>query len=300
MDANSSEIVLITGSSTGFGYLTAETLARRGHRVLATMRDIAGRNASARAALEQIASAENLPIEVLEMDVSSDASVETCVNEALARAGAIDVVINNAAMSGSGVTEAFTAAEFRTIFETNFFGVVRVNRAVLPAMRRRRKGLLLHVSSAAGRVVIAYNAPYCASKFALEALADSYRFELAPLGIDSILVEPGAFRTAIFEKPHPPADAARTQEYESVNYTSRLSEAFQTAFNDPAATDPQEVTDAIVRLIETPAGDRPLRTLVGARVQGLAPFNEIAEKYREATAQAFGLDALLSLAKDNH
>ena len=143
MDANSSEVVLITGSSTGFGYLTAETLARRGYRVFATMRDVAGRNAGGRAALEQIASAENLPLEVLEMDVSNDASVESCVNETLARAGVIDVVINNAAMSGHGVTEAFTAAEFRTIFETNFFGVVRVNRAVLPSMRWRRKGFRL-------------------------------------------------------------------------------------------------------------------------------------------------------------
>src|SRR5215471_6767369 len=116
------------------------------------------------------------------------------------RAGQVDVLINNAGFANWGLTEAYTLAQFRNLFETSFFGVVRVNRAVLPLMRRQASGLLIHVSSGAGRVSLAYMGPYCASKFALEALADAYRFELAPLGIDSVIVEPGEYPTAIFDK----------------------------------------------------------------------------------------------------
>ncbi|MBV8552486.1 MAG: SDR family oxidoreductase [Acidobacteriaceae bacterium] len=291
------QVVLITGSSTGFGRLTAETLARRGYRVFATMRETAGRNAPARAELERIASGNNLSLEVLEMDVTSDASVDACITQALSRAGNIDIVINNAAMGASGLAEAFTADEFRTVFETNFLGVVRVNRAVLPAMRRQRKGLLLHVSSAGGRVVVPYNAPYCASKFALESLADTYRYELAPFGIDSVLVEPGAFRTTIFQRTFPPADTARSAEYEHADLSSRLNHAIEKVLSDTAATDPAEVVSAMVRLIELPAGQRPLRTIIGAAVQGITPYNELAEKYREGLARAFGLEELLTPSK---
>jgi len=288
--------VLITGSSTGFGRLAAETLARRGYRVFATMRDPKVRNAAASSEMGQMATQEKLQLEVQEMDVTSDTSVEACIGEVLARSGHVDVVVNNAGFVGNGITEAFTADEFRLVFETNLFGVVRVNRALLPSMRRRRQGLLIHISSGAGRVVLPYSGPYCASKFALEALADTYRFELAPFGIDSVLVEPGAFRTPIFQKSFQPADTARTNEYGDANYRNRIDEAFQTALSDSQATDPAEVVSAIVRLIETPAGQRPLRTLVGARLQALAPLNDLTEKFSAGLAHAFGVENLLTLS----
>jgi NAD(P)-dependent dehydrogenase (short-subunit alcohol dehydrogenase family) len=289
------QVVLLTGASTGFGRLAAEELALRGFRVFATMRDIASRNAQPRADMERFALENRLPLQVLEMDVASDSSVETCVAEVLARAERIDIVINNAGRTAGGVTEAFTADEFRTVFETNFFGVVRVNRAVLPGMRRRRQGLLMHISSGAGRVVFPYSGVYCASKFALEALADAYRFELAPFGVDSVIVEPGAFRTPIFQKSMQPADTARVAEYAGANFRSRIDEAFERSLQDAEATDPAEVVGAIVRLIETLPGQRPLRTLVGAGVQPMMPYNELAAKYRSSVAQAFGVENLLTL-----
>ena len=149
-----SAVVLITGASTGFGRNAAERLARRGHRVFATMRDIKGRNAEHRDALERLAVRESLPLHVLELDVTDDQSVQKAVQGALQEAGRLDVVINNAGVAGIGVTEAFTLEQVQQIFDVNFFSVVRVNRAVLPSMRQQRSGLLIHVSSAAGRVVV--------------------------------------------------------------------------------------------------------------------------------------------------
>jgi NAD(P)-dependent dehydrogenase (short-subunit alcohol dehydrogenase family) len=163
------------------------------------MRDTAGRNTSHREALESLAKRENLPLRVLEMDVASDESVSSATQEALNSAGRIDIVVNNAGVATLGITEAYTIAKIQRLFEVNVFGAARVNRAVLPAMRRQRSGLLIHVSSVAGRVVVPYLGIYCASKFALEALADSYRSELAPFGVDSVIVEPGIHRTPILE-----------------------------------------------------------------------------------------------------
>lgn len=291
------QVALITGASSGFGRLTAEMLARSGFHVFATMRDVASRNAESRSGIEKLASDEGLRLAVIEMDVTSDASVQACVAEVLSRCETIDVVINNAAFSASGITEAFTVDDFRMVFETNFFGVVRVDRAVLPAMRRCRRGLLVHISSGAGRLVLPYFAPYCASKFALEALADAYRFELAPFDIDSVIVEPGAFRTPIFQKSLEPADSARTAEYSAADYSVCVSRAFEQELSNSEATDPAEVAAAIVRLIETPAGQRPLRTLVGAGIQRISPYNELADKYRAGLARAFGVDNLLTLTE---
>jgi NAD(P)-dependent dehydrogenase (short-subunit alcohol dehydrogenase family) len=294
-----SRTALITGASSGFGRLTAEALARRGFQIFATMRDIASRNAAARDEIEKLARDEGLPLAVVEMDVTSDSSVESCVAEVQSRCGSLDVVINNAAFSASGIAEAFTADDFRAVFETNFLGVVRVNRAVLPGMRCCRRGLLVHVSSGAGRLVLPYFGPYCASKFALEALADTYRFELAPFGIDSVLVEPGAFRTPIFQKLFEPSDVARAADYVGRDFSGQMNQAFEQALSNAEATDPATVAAAIVALIESPAGQRPLRTLVGAGIERISPYNELAEKYRAGLARAFGVDNLLTLANGN-
>src|SRR5579863_4033820 len=146
------KVVLITGASTGFGRTGAGILARRGHAVFATMRDPGGRNAPHREALEALAGREGLSLQVLELDVTDEASVDSAVRRILNRAGRIDVAINNAGIGAIGVTEAYTPVQFRQLFEVNVFGAVRVNRAVLPGMRRERSGLLIHVSSGAGRI----------------------------------------------------------------------------------------------------------------------------------------------------
>ena len=214
---DSKQVVLITGSSTGFGRLMAETLAHHGHTVFATMRDPAGRNATNAAALRELAKKESLPLHVLELDVTDDVSVEQAVCTAVEQAGRIDVAINNAGYGISGLMEATTTEQAQQIMDTNFFGCVRVNRAVLPYMRRQRSGLLLHISSGAGRLVIPGFGLYCATKFAMEALGEAYHYELAGQGIESSIVEPGAYQTAVFGNFVIAADKARTDTYGAVN-----------------------------------------------------------------------------------
>ena len=291
------KVVLITGSSTGFGRATAELLARHGYTVFATMRNSAGRNSRHRDALESLASQEKLPIQVVDMDVSDDSSVSAATKEILERAGRVDVVINNAGVAALGITEAYTIEQMQKVFEMNFFGAARVNRAVLPAMRRQRSGLLLHVSSAAGRLVVAYFGIYCASKFALEALADSYRFELAPFGIDSVVVEPGIHRTPILEAFQPPDDEARAAEYgPNGDFTSRVKGVFDTASASPDTPGAAEVAEAFLKLIEMPAGTRPFRTVPTAAMAPLLdPYNTAAAQIRQLAAQAFNTSELTAL-----
>jgi NAD(P)-dependent dehydrogenase (short-subunit alcohol dehydrogenase family) len=284
-----SGVILITGTSTGFGRTAAETLAQRGYRVFATMRDTSGRNASTAEALRSLAKREGWKLDILDMDVTDDVSVNQAVQQALDRAGRIDVVINNAGIAAAGITEAYTVEQFQQVFEVNLLGVVRVNRAVLPAMRRQRSGLLIHVSSGVGRTVVPGFAAYSASKFALEALADAYRFELAPLGIDSVIVEPGIHRTPILERIFAPADQNRVAEYGPVAESiQRVKSVFDGASSAPETPGPEVVVEAFVRLIETPAGERPFRTVPTAAIQQLLePYNALAETMRDVIARTF-------------
>jgi len=181
------QVVLITGASSGFGRLIAETLARKNYQVLATMRNLNGRNAAAAREIRELAERESLSLEVLELDVTDDFSVDRAVGEATAKCGRIDVLVNNAGHGIMDLAESVTLAQAQRQFDTNFFGVLRMNRAVLPAMKHQGSGLLLHVSSGAGRLVIPGMGLYCASKFAMEALAEAYRYELASQGIDKNL-----------------------------------------------------------------------------------------------------------------
>jgi NAD(P)-dependent dehydrogenase (short-subunit alcohol dehydrogenase family) len=289
------QVVLITGASTGFGRCAAELLARRGHRVYASMREPGGRNLEHRDALESVAAREGVALRVVEMDVTADASVDACVQAVLESAGRIDVLINNAGVGAIGVTEAYTAAEFQALFDVNVFGAVRVNRAVLPGMRAQRSGLLIHVSSGAGRIAIPCMAAYCASKFALEAIADTYRFELAPFGIDSVLVEPGAHRTPILEKFAEPGDAARVADYgEAGRYGALVRSRFDAVNANPEAPGPEVVAQAFVDLVEAPGGQRPLRVVP---TEGLRPilerYNDMAEEMRRNTAERYGVTELL-------
>jgi NAD(P)-dependent dehydrogenase (short-subunit alcohol dehydrogenase family) len=262
------------------------------------MRDITGRNSEKAGELRAIAKNEALSLHVLPLDVTDDASVQDTVEQARQRAGHIDVVINNAGSPAIGVTEAFTPAQFQTLFDVNVLGSVRVNRVVLPSMRRQRSGLLIHVSSGSGRVSVPYMAPYSASKFALEAIADAYRFELSPFGIDSVVVEPGIFKTPIFDKTTTPLDEGRAAEYGEADYSARVTRTFEAAMTARDAADPREVVDSFIHLIEMPAGTRPFRTIVGSRVKPLlAAYNEAAEQISLNTMQTFRLTELVRTRK---
>ena len=287
---------LITGCSTGFGRDAAERLARRGHTVVATMRDVDGHNRPHREALEALAARERLALTVAELDVTDDASVQRAVADAVDRVGGLDAVINNAGIGGIGVTEAYTPEQFHRFFDTNVYGAVRVNRAVLPHLRRRKRGLLVHVSSGAGRVTVPAMAAYCASKYALEAVADAYRYELRPFGIESVLVEPGIYRTPIFDRLIGPADAGCVAAYgEQGDYAQRVHGTFLAAIGAPDAPGSEEVAEAFVRLVEMPPGTRPFRTVVSPPIQQLLePYNAAAEGLRPVVAQIFNVPELVA------
>lgn len=293
MDAK--QVVLITGASTGFGKLFAETLARHGHTVFATMRDPGGRNAENAAQLHALAAQESLSLHVLEMDVTSDESVEKAVQAVVQQAGRIDVAINNAGYALIGLTEATSTEQARQIMDTNFFGCQRVNRAVLPFFRRQRGGLLLHISSGAGRIVFPAFGLYCASKFAVEALAEAYHYELAPQGIESSIVEPGAYQTAVFGKMVRAGDVARTETYGVANELPDKIEHLLTT----SAGDAQEVADAVLQIVETPAGQRKLRYRVSPTNTGVDEINALCEQTQARLFDALEIAANTAYVRSN-
>jgi NAD(P)-dependent dehydrogenase (short-subunit alcohol dehydrogenase family) len=188
-------IAVVTGSSTGIGFATAEVLARAGLDVIATMR-----NPDRAPALDVLARRDNLPITVMKMDVDSDASVATTLGDVLESRGRIDVLVNNAGIAQLGSVEETPMSSFREVMETNYFGTLRCIQAVLPGMRARRSGLIVNVTSVAGRLASGGQSTYCASKFAVEALSESLAAEVKGHGIRVAIVEPGVIATPIFGK----------------------------------------------------------------------------------------------------
>jgi NAD(P)-dependent dehydrogenase (short-subunit alcohol dehydrogenase family) len=290
----SKQVVLVTGASTGFGRLFVETLARKGHTVFASMRDPGGRNAKNAAEIRALAEKESLPIHIVELDVTDDASVIKAVETIVKQAGRIDVAINNAGYPVVGLIEAVTTEQARKLMDTNYLGPVRVNRAVLPHMRRQRSGLLMHISSGAGRLVFPAFGHYCASKFALEAFAEAYSYELAPQGIESVIVEPGAYQTAIFGNIVFAEDQARGETYGSAKNIAEKINAGLTA----VAGNPQEVADLVLRIVETPTGERQLRYRISPSASAVDEINALCAKTQAEVFQAFGLADDLKFRKD--
>jgi NAD(P)-dependent dehydrogenase (short-subunit alcohol dehydrogenase family) len=183
-------VILVTGCSSGIGRATALEAAARGHRVFAT-----ARNRSDLAELER-----RDRIEVLTLDVTDAGAIASAVEATLSRAGRIDVLVNNAGYGQYGAVEEVTLDEWRAQFEVNVFGAIAATQAVLPAMRKAGRGLIVNVSSVAGRVAVPFAAPYSSSKHALEAVSDALRVELHPFGIRVALVEPGPIETRFGER----------------------------------------------------------------------------------------------------
>lgn len=277
--------IVISGTSTGFGYDAARALAKAGHRVFGTMRDVAGRNAEAARILSE------LGVTVIELDVTDDASVARGSAQILAHAGHIDVLVNNAGTAHMGTTEAFTPASLERQFATNVTGSFRMSRAFLPGMRERKSGLVIFVSSVVGRFVIPFTGVYTASKFAIEALAESLSYEVRPFGVDIAIVEPGAYATNIFNAMIGPDDAERLASYGDVAKTiDTIGASLATSAGDPI-----EVAHAIAALVAAPAGSRPLRTAVPPGGPA-ADINAAVEPIQHATLEAYGLAAFLPKA----
>ena len=285
-----SKVILITGASTGFGRDTAETLARAGHTVFASMRDLNGKNRQHSDALRKQG------IEVVELDVSTDESVERAVGEVLKRAGRIDVLVNNAGIASAGVTEAFTPDQAKAVFNTNVVGVFRTSRAVLPAMRKQGDGLIINVGSILGRVTFPFFGIYGASKFAVEALTDSLRYEVSQLGIDVALVQPSAYPTPMYSNVQQPADTARTVAYGAVGeIPGAMFKHFMSTFEAADAPNPHDVAEAIVKIVTQPKGSRAARTVVGAAF-GSDTVNNQTAPVQAHVVEALGLGHLAKVA----
>ena len=188
------KVALVTGSSSGIGYETSLALAREGYFTYATMRDL-----KKEAVIKKIAEEENLPLKVIELDVDNDDSVQNAVKTIIEEKQRIDVLVNNAGWGIWGTAEDVSIEEFRAQFETNFFSVVRMIQKVAPIMRKQGTGDIVNISSIAGRIGFPVSTAYISSKFAIEGLSESLRYELGPFGVDVIIIEPGVIKTNFFD-----------------------------------------------------------------------------------------------------
>jgi len=282
--------ILITGASTGFGRDTAETLARAGHTVFASMRDPQAKNSQNAEALRK------QRIEVFELDVCSDTSVDRAVKGMLANAGRIDVLINNAGIASAGITEAFTPDQAKIVFNTNVVGLLRTTRAVLPAMREQRDGLIINIGSILGRVTFPFFGIYGASKFAVEALTDSLRYEVSQLGIDVALVQPSAYPTSMYASIQHPADTDRVVAYGAIGeIPGAMFKHFKATFQAADAPNPHDVAAAIAKLVAQPKGTRPTRTVVGIAF-GSDTVNDQTAPVQAHVVEALGLAHLATIA----
>jgi NAD(P)-dependent dehydrogenase (short-subunit alcohol dehydrogenase family) len=285
-----SKTVLITGTSSGFGRDTAETLVGAGHTVYASMRGAQAKNREVAEALRE------LGIKTVELDVTDDASVEAGVKKVLAEAGTIDVLVNNAGIGSAGVTEAFTAEQAKVVFETNVIGLLRVTRAVLPSMRQRRDGLIINIGSVLGRVTFPFLGIYGASKFAVEALTDSLRYEVSQLGVEVVEVQPSAYPTNFFPAIQTPVDTGVTESYGEVGQIpDAMFKSFMSRFEGEDAPNPHDVAEAVARLVGQSKGSRAARTVVGAAF-GSDKANEDVAPVQAKVVEALGLSHLEKIA----
>ena len=287
-----SKKILITGASSGFGYLTVQALLKEGHQVAGAMRGVNGKNKEVADELR------NAGAHIVEIDVTDENQVNSGVQTAIEALGGLDVVINNAGVGVVGMQEHFTADDMKYIFDINVFGVQRMMRAVLPHFRKQGNGLAIYVSSLLGRMTLPFYGVYNASKWALEALAENYRTELSTFGIESCLVEPGGFPTAFMDNLYRPSDNSRDEEYgEFMNAPVAMFEGFGQALEANTKQRPEIVAEAIVDLINQPYGQKPMRTTVDHMGMGdhINKYNEHLDQVTHGIYSAFGTDGMLKI-----
>ncbi|MBN2611992.1 MAG: SDR family oxidoreductase [Bacteroidales bacterium] len=279
------KVVLVTGTSSGFGDYIVKTLALAGYHTVATMRNIDGKNRQAAANLKNWAAKENTNVTVIEMDVTSDASVENAVKEMLVKEGQIDVIVNNAGVAAMGYAEAYSNEQLQQLFGVNVIGSNRVIKACLPKMRIQKSGLVIQISSLAASLPMPYHGNYPATKLAIETIIESYKFEMMPFGIDFIIVQPGGFPTSLIDNAMKPVQEKVLGEYgELAGIPEKIFAALADALSGPNAPSPQAIADAVKELIEMPMGARPLRTIVDKMgFEAVTSAAESINKHNEQT-----------------
>src|SRR6266436_6066518 len=266
------KVIVITGASSGFGALAARALARAGHTVYASMRETAGRNAPEVAKIAAFSKENGVDLRTVELDVLSQDSVDAAVTKVIEESGRIDVLIHNAGHIAFGPAEAFTPEQFAQLYDVNVLSTQRVNRAVLPHLRRQKQGLVVWVSSSSSAGgTPPYLAPYFAAKAGMDAMAVSYARELARWGIETSIIVPGAFTAGTNHFAHSgrPADEARVAEYEA-GPNKGLGEKILAAFGAivPPDADASAVAEAVVKVVDAPFGKRPFRVHIGHTKDG--------------------------------
>jgi NAD(P)-dependent dehydrogenase (short-subunit alcohol dehydrogenase family) len=252
-------VALVTGTSTGIGFATALHLARHGHTVVATMRNLAKAGP-----LQEAARGEGLPVTIRELDVTRQESIDRAVAATREAEGPVDVLVNNAGIGGAAPLELVPEAEHRAMFEANYWGAIRMIQAVLPSMRERRTGVIVNVTSIAGRVATPNQIPYSASKHALAAASEALAHEVAAFGIRVAIIEPGVIMTAIFENSAGATRYDKASPYRQI--MRRNGKFFAAGFRNPGQ--PETVAATILEAITT---DRPrLRYPVGVDAEGMA------------------------------
>jgi NAD(P)-dependent dehydrogenase (short-subunit alcohol dehydrogenase family) len=278
--------ILITGTNSGFGLLMVQSLAKKGHTVFAGMRETMGKNKPAAMELAKVPN-----VKVIDIDVTNDASVADAFNVM----GGVDVVINNAGVFAMGHVETFSATQMQQMFDVNVFGAYRVDRAALPAMRKNKSGLIIHISSSLARLSFPFIGLYSAAKSANELLAESLKYELAGTGVDVCVVQPGAYDTGAMPKTMFGQDQARAADYPSKDGPNQLGQSLGKLLADPHAAKPQLVADAVVALVEGAPGKRSLRTVVDKTPMGPAvdAINGTSSEMMRHAMIGWGMGSLL-------
>jgi len=235
------KVAVVTGTSSGIGFETSLALAREGYLTYATMRDTTKSDK-----IKEIAQKENLKISILELDVDDEKSVKSAIAQILDQKQRIDVLVNNAGWGLWGCVEDVSIDEFKEQFETNFFSIIRLIQEVAPTMRKQGSGTIVNVSSVVGRIGFPASPAYISSKFALEGLSESLRFEFAPFGVDVIIIEPGVIKTDFMKN----MKMAKKSELDTVykDITTKVVSGVKMMVE--MGTPPKEVANTIVKAIK--------------------------------------------------
>ena len=274
------KVAIVTGSSTGIGYETSITLAREGFLTYATMR-----NLNKAEGIKSVANKENLPILTKQLDVTDDMSVKNAVQTISSETGGrIDVLVNNSGYVLSGAFEDLAMDEIKTQYETNFFGLIRTTQAVLPIMREQKSGIIVNISSAAGRFGYPGHSAYISTKFAVEGLSESISYELEPFGIKVVIVEPGVIRTNIVNTM---VVARKSQDPNSAysQMMQKMANTFQELMKNSSS--PDLVANVVLKAVKDK--NPTLRYLAGNDVEQWlgAKRNMSDEEFHKMMAQNF-------------
>jgi NAD(P)-dependent dehydrogenase (short-subunit alcohol dehydrogenase family) len=286
----SKKVIFITGTNSGFGWLTANSCAALGHKVYATMRDTKDRNANK---AKELGLQTN--IEVLDVDVTNGKSVTDAIATIIKNESRIDVVINNAGIYATGIAETFTEEDFNRVMDVDVTGTWRTIKAALPQMRKQKDGLIINISSVAGRFSFPFQTVYNTAKFGVEGLTEGLHYEVRQLGVDVVIIQPGPFPTEVWGKTVAGSDDSVIAGYGDLAKVPEQIGAGIGQMFEAVKPNPQLVADAIINLINTPKGRRPLRTVVDPATGN---FSEVANKsVKEQYGNfltAFGMKEMLS------